>query len=200
MSYRLSTCSLTVLVFTLAAPLSAQAPKQPPSAEDLLAQTKPGPEHERLAQLAGAWNIAVTMGGGPQPMKWQGQANAKPVVGGRFLEINYEAPGAGDPAEGMLLLGFDRRHGEYTLVALDQWGTYWVTARGKPTEGSKLVKLYGRDDDPMMKAMGLTKEFAFALDFGKPDALQIEALMIDTRTPERKEHKLVEYLLTRQKK
>jgi hypothetical protein len=192
-------CSL--LGCLLLAPLAgAQEAKQPPSPQDLLAKTRPGPEHARLAALDGDWRITITMGGGPQQAVWRGEAAAKPIVGRRFLEITYKAEGAGEPAEGVLLLGFDRRHGEYTLVALDQWGTYWVTARGKPTEGSPVIKMYGRDDDPMMKAMGLTKEFAFALDLTDAAHPKLAALMIDTRTPERKELKLVEYAFERASK
>jgi len=95
------------------------------------------------------------------------------------------------------MLGFDRRHDEYTIQSLDSWGTYFVTARGKRAEDAKLIKLYGTDDDPHMKSMGLTKEFAFGVDLTATDKFSIKIYMIDNRTAKRREMLMMEYQFTR---
>ena len=95
------------------------------------------------------------------------------------------------------MLGMDRRHSEYTIQSMDSWGTYFVTARGKRKADSKLIKLYGTDDDPHMKSMGFTKEFAFALDFTASNKFSVKVYMIDNRTPNRREMLMMEYQFTK---
>ena len=45
-------------------------------------------------------------------------------------------------------LGFDRRHGEYTLVGFDTLGTYWVSGQG-PRGEDGVIRMRGEDDDTM---------------------------------------------------
>ncbi len=176
---------------------SAQEPaaKPAPSAsrEELLKQTQPGAEHERMAKYAGEWAASASMGNRSSV----GSARARMITGGRFLHIEYTLTGAAGPIEGSFLIGFDRRHGHYELLATDTFGTYWVASRGKSeAEGGK-IKLAGRDDDPTMKALGFTKEFVHVLDFRRPDEWGIEVRFIDTRTPERREIQAMEYRFQR---
>jgi hypothetical protein len=153
----------------------------------------PGPEHAQLAARAGAWKLTIRMFAGPQPIELTGTATNEMLVGGRFLQSTYKAAGGGFETEGVFTTGFDRRHGEHTMILMDNFGTYFVTARGKaPAEGEEL-KLLGKDDDPQMTALGLTKEFAFAPREVDDDHYVVEIRFIDTRTPERKEIKFMEY-------
>lgn len=152
----------------------------------------PGPEHEKLARYSGTWNVRVTMG----PLTYHGAATNRMTVGGRFLQVEYQAEGEKGATEGIFIAGFDPRHQRHTLIAMDSFGPYFVTSQGKPDASGKL-RLLGSDDDPTMKAMGFTKEFVHVVDFKSADEFTIEVRFIDTRTPERKEMKFMTYSFTR---
>jgi hypothetical protein len=177
-----ATCSFLVMASTVVAqevPLEQQA--------------SPGPEHEQLAARTGDWKLTIRMFAGAQPTEMTGTATNEMLVGGRFHQSTYKAAGAGFETEGVLTTGFDRRHGEYTMILMDNFGTYFVTARGKPPAEGEELKLVGKDDDPQMTALGLTKEFAFVLREIDDNHYTVEVRFIDTRTAARKEIKFMEY-------
>jgi len=178
---------------------SSTAATKPPSQAEMLKMAGPGPEHEQLAGYAGTWDVEIKMGGGRNAMVYQGTAKNRMTVGGRFLEMQYEATGKGGTNEGAFTLGFDRRHKEYALVAFDSFGTYFVTSQGKRDEKSGKIRMTGKDDDPMMKAMGHTKEFVHVLDLRGPDEFAVEVWFVDTRTAERREFKYMDYTFNRKK-
>ncbi|HWN96822.1 MAG TPA: DUF1579 family protein [Methylomirabilota bacterium] len=175
------------------------AATKPPLQAEMLKMAGPGPEHEQLAGYAGNWDVEIKMGGGRNAMAYQGSARNRITVRGRFLEMQYEATGKGGTNEGIFTLGFDRRHKEYALVALDSFGTYFVTSQGKRDEKTGKIKMYGKDNDPQMKAMGLTKEFVHVLDLRSADEYAVEVWFVDTRTAERREMKFMEYTFKRKK-
>jgi len=152
----------------------------------------PGPEHEKLARYSGTWDVQIKMGA----QTYSGAATNRMTVGGRFLQVEYQARGTKSATEGIFVAGFDPRHQRHTLIAMDSFGPYFVTSKGKPDASGKL-RLLGSDDDPTMKAMGLTKEFVHVVDFKSADEFSIEVRFIDTRTPERKEMKFMTYSFAR---
>jgi hypothetical protein len=113
--------------------------------------------------------------------------------------MQYEATGKGDTNEGIFTVGFDRRHKEYALVAFDNFGTYFVTSQGKRDEKSGKIRMAGKDDDPVMKAMGHSKEFVHVLDLRGPDEFAVEVWFVDTRTAERREFRYMDYTFKRKK-
>lgn len=82
-------------------------------------------------------------------------------------------------------------------MAADIGGTYFVTASGKRDSETKTIKVYGKDNDPMMKKMGFDKEFAFALSLQDEDQFSVVVYWIDTRTSERNEIVGLSYSFTR---
>ena len=114
-------------------------------------QAQPGPEHEMLARMAGSWDQELKMWPerGAEPMVMRGVGESRLILGGRFLVGETSFEGIEEPV-GFSLLGFDRRSGEYMAMGVDMSGTYWVTARGKPTPGSADVVLSGEDYNPAL--------------------------------------------------
>lgn len=166
------------------------------SQSELLEMSKPGPNHRQLAALSGDWNCDVNMG---SDAKYQGVANCRMVAGNRFLSVEYSSKGKNDVLEGVFHIGFDRRHGHYTLVSMDSFGTYFVTSKGKPDEETGKIKMYGTDDDPNMKAMGYKKEFVHVLDIRGENEFSVEVWFVDTRTEKRRETKFMEHNFKRSK-
>jgi hypothetical protein len=186
-------------VFVLATQINAQTHREDTAAipADPLELAKPGPAHEELSAYVGPWLVTIRLGAGDSAIDYTGTASNRMAIGNRFLVYEISAKGAQRALEGMFTIGFDRRHSEYTIQAIDSWGTYFVTARGQKEGTPASIKLYGTDDDPHMKSLGLTKEFAYVLDLSDGDSFSIEVLMIDTRTEERHEMKMMEYRFTR---
>jgi hypothetical protein len=175
-----------------------KAPKTaPPTAEEIARLTAPGPEHEKLAKLVGQWDVSVVMGARAAAPKSQGEATIRTTTGGRFLFIEFAAKGQAGPVEGTFTIGYDTRHEHFTLIATDNYGVYFVTSQGKRDDKTGKLRLYGSDDDPMMKAMGLTKEFVHAIDIRDENQLWIEIFFIDTRTERRAELEAMEYVFMR---
>lgn len=158
-------------------------------------QGHPGPEHERLAALAGAWTVEAIDAQG-RPVSPPGTATAVARIGGRFLEVEADLE-RGPLTHAVYTFGFDRRHGQYTVIAMDASGTYFVTAKGTPDASGSRVAMYGTDDDPTMTALGYVKEFVIVLDVRGSDRFDVETRFIDNRTPERKELTFITLRFTR---
>lgn len=176
----------------------ASAPKRPSPEQmrKLLEQTRPGPEHELLAKFAGKWKLTIKSARGAQST---GRANSYMTLENRFLWIGYGTDKKTRAFKGSFQIGFDRRHGRFTLIAMDNSGTYFVTSQGKADPKTGRIKLNGKDDDPYMKSLGFTKEFAHVLDLSNPDRFTITVLFIDTRTPARTESRGMELIFERLK-
>ena len=158
------------------------------------AQGEPGPEHGALATFVGEWQVWLGSSDEPASGDPIGNATALMRLGGRFLEFELEAT-AGPIRQAIYTFGFDRRHKLYTVVAMDNTGTYQVTGRGM-AEGPRIA-MYGTDEDPVMLSMGFEKEFAIALHLVADDHIAIETIFIDTRTPERTEMPFLTFELRR---
>ncbi len=144
--------------------------------------------HALLAAHQGEWAVTLTQPeSGASVARGSGTAVARLRLDGRFLDIETAVDG-GPVREMVHVLGYDLRHGKYTIVLFDNTGTYFVTASSEHGATPPRIALYGVDDDPTMKAMGLDKEFAFVVNMESPDWFSIETRFIDTRTQAREEH------------
>jgi hypothetical protein len=190
---------LTLALGLMFSAVSAAQEAKPLSAEDQLKLTKPGLEHEALARYAGTWDVTVSMGSGASAIQYQGTAESRMTVGGRFLQVEYQAQGKEDETEGMFTVGFDSRHQRYTLIAMDSFGTYFVTSQGPRDAKSGKIRMSGTDDDPVMKALGHTKEFVHVLDLRGPEEFVVEVWFVDTRTAARQEFKYMDYTFRKKK-
>lgn len=190
--------ALTLVNNSLPAQESTQQKKLPSRAEQLKL-TKPGVEHKKLARYVGEWNVEMKMGSGAKALVYQGTAESRMLVGGRYLQIEYQAKSQSKSTEGIFTLGFDPRHQHFTLIAMDSFGTYFVTSQGKRDNKTGMIRMRGTDDDPKMKAMGYTKEFVHVLDLKSDNEFAVEVLFVDTRTPAKREFKFMEYTFKRKK-
>jgi hypothetical protein len=110
-----------------------------------------------------------------------------------------QAKSQADTTEGVFIIGFDPRHDRFALIAMDNFGDYFVTSQGKRDERTGKIRMLGTDDDPMMKALGHSKEFVHVLDVRNEDEFAIEVWFVDTRTPARREFKFMDYSFKRKK-
>lgn len=195
----LSTCTAGLLLAGTALVQDA-----PPSPQDLaemrrlmMESAQPGPEHELLARYVGAFEQDVTVwpAQGAQPVKFKGQAQTRMILGGRYLEQTGTSKFMGMETESLSLVGFDRRHQEFTIIGLDTVGTYWVSGQGPYDPETKTATMRGTDEDPIG---GVTQDFDFRLTFVDDDTLRTEIWFRDAaHSKDGKPFKMVEVVSRR---
>jgi hypothetical protein len=162
------------------------------------AAAAPGPEHEILTGLVGRWDQQWIYSLDPAaPVEGVATVEARLVLGGRFLwvETKGHPVGAGPGLDSLMVLGFDRRHGEYSSYGCDSGATYCVSARGRYDESTRTLTLSGSDTDPVAKVTQdfqvvfrigedrFTTEVVFAPgSFGNDEAI-VGARTVNTRRP-----------------
>ena len=147
-------CRTSVLVAAFASALLGYAARstQPaggPSKEDVLAQMEkgaaPAPEHDLLTKFAGNFQTSgKALVTSDLWLEWRGTERAKAILGGRFLEIDFDADAGQKPdVHSKTILGYDTRVKKYTLWSIDTLGTYSVGALGDFNKATQELTLLG---------------------------------------------------------
>jgi len=126
---------------------------------------QPGDEHDLLADMEGEWESAATlwMPGAPE-FSTRMTSTSSLILGDRFLQQWTKGSFMGQPVESLTILGFDRRHGVYTMVGFDTMGTYYITASGKRDPDTGTILFEGRDED-----LGGEQVYTFEMAFNGDD-------------------------------
>jgi hypothetical protein len=113
---------------------------------------KPGPEHQQLAKMAGAWDVDAKMWMDPKapPTASKGKAQFTPMFDGRFVRQDYQGDMMGTPFTGIGYDGFDRGRGVFTTVWLDSIGTAMMPMIGKASADGKTITYEGEMFCPML--------------------------------------------------
>ncbi len=100
----------------------------------------PGPEHQHLQNLVGNWDLKLRTRFQPDA-PWSespGTAEARGILGGRFVVQDVSASMEGMPFTGFELLGYDKLQGLHTSSWADSMGTSAFHSTGK-MEGEAIV-------------------------------------------------------------
>ncbi len=127
-----------LMVTALAAPLArAEERGMPPS--------KPGPEHERLAKLAGEYTTVSTFRAQPdaKPMESKGTATIRRILGGRFLKEESRGTFMGQPTEGVRLTGYNSPAGRYEATWVYTHSLAMMTLSGESKDDGKTIEWTG---------------------------------------------------------
>lgn len=126
----------------------------------------PGEQHEMLASLVGEFDqtMKMWMMPGAPPMTLKAKLNNEMIMDGRFLRQWSTGKMGPQDVESLQIMGFDRRHGEFTSVGFDTMGTYFVTASGKQDETTGKIAMRGTDNDPMG-----VQDYTFELEIKSKD-------------------------------
>ena len=118
---------------------------------------KPGPGHKHLEQFVGTWKCDVKCWMDPngQPEQSQGTSRTSWIMGGRFLQEEFQGQMMGRPFNGRCILGFDNVKQAYQCVWFDDVNTGIFVSEGKgdaksiTLEGRSSCSATGRTDIPM---------------------------------------------------
>ena len=150
---------LAFLVVVAALAIGADEKKTAPAAgkmdekavmEMMAKYSTPGPEHKKLEELVGTWDTSAKMWMDPSaaPQESKGVAENKMVLGGRFLEQNFEGTMMEQPFTGKGYTGYDLYKKQYVSTWMDSMGTMIMSATGNTDSSGKLT-MTGSMDDPM---------------------------------------------------
>lgn len=130
-------------------PIAAPPPTEPAEVAAETAATpppsEPGLHHQHLDRLAGDWDLTITLWTSleGEPVSAAGSAEARWILGGRFLWTVYRAELLGQPFEAWVIEGYDNQAFQYVGTWRDTQGTYTLIYRGTcqrlepPTAGSE---------------------------------------------------------------
>ena len=112
---------------------------------------QPGEHHQHMKQFAGNWKTETKLWTAPgaEPQISSGTAEAKLVLGGRFLNTIYTGNFMGESFEGVGLSGYDNYEKKHTDIWMDNMGTLMMPSEGICSEGGKVLRMTGRFTNPM---------------------------------------------------
>jgi hypothetical protein len=113
-------------------PEASEASAEEPAVDPLLLLTQPGEHHAHLHRLVGDWDLTIRVWPTPdaEPIESAGTAEARWILGGRFLWTIYRAELFGKPFEAWSVEGYDNQARQYVGTWRDTQGTYTLNYLG----------------------------------------------------------------------
>jgi hypothetical protein len=192
MKVRMTLCIVTGLIIALgSARLPAQDKKDQPD------PSAPGVEHKLLEVLAGNYSAKARafVEPGKPPEESAGVMKRKMIMGGRFLQEEYEGKIGPESFSGMGIIGFDKIRKKYVLSWIDSMSTGFMTSEGSYDSAKKTFTYQSEDFDPStgkkMKGRDLLR-----IDSAEQQTFEMYRQELDEGT---KEFKVLEIVYTRKK-
>lgn len=110
----------------------------------------PGEPHKQFAKLAGEWTTQTKswMAPGQPAEETTGTAVFKSLLGGRFLQQEFNGQMMGQPFTGIAIDAFDNLRQKYVSVWIDTMGTSVFIMEGTASKDGKTITMAGEHDEP----------------------------------------------------
>jgi hypothetical protein len=174
----------------------AQAEKQGSAGKQVHVDVgSPGPHHEMLDQLVGAWDgvFQVTLEPGAPPAVYSGAVNREWILGGRFVREVVKATSDEGPFEGLGYMGYDNFDRQYQSFWMDTTSTGLHVETGNYHPDRKVLHMASDGRDPVT---GRVVHSWGKLDMSNPDRHVYTGYSTD---PEGRTYTAVEGVLERKK-
>ena len=148
-----------VVQLTLPMNLAAQEPEMSDEAKETMnawmALASPGVHHQHLARYVGKWTseVSMWMEPGGEPMVDQAEAEARWILGDRYLEWTVTGNFGGMPFEAHQIDGYDNGGERYQATWLDNFGTLTLSFVGECDGEGKGRTMHSEFTDPVSGAM-----------------------------------------------
>jgi len=115
----------------------------------------PGAPHKVLASMAGSWNTKTKAWMEPNkpPMESTGTCEQKMLLGGRYLQQEYNGEMMGSPFTGINLIGYDNHTKKYVSTWIDSMSTGIYYFEGTASADGKTITQESSYDDPVRGPM-----------------------------------------------
>lgn len=128
----------------------------------------PNENHARLeTDFGGNWSYSFISDFEGMKMEGTGTSSNKLILGGRFLMMESEGTMFGQNVKSITIMGYDNAQKKYTMIGIDELGTYYITAAGLYDEATRTYTLDGTYEEPVLKKM---QNYRFVLNVSDPDA------------------------------
>jgi hypothetical protein len=127
----------------------APSPEEAAMMDAMMKYATPGPEHQKLAKMAGTWKAVSQSYMMPGEKPTEGETVAQSILGGRYLSDHLRGSWNGMPFEGHGITGYDNYKKEYFTVWFDNFGTGVLLGTGNFDAGGKVLTMHATYDDPM---------------------------------------------------
>ena len=193
-----------VIILGLGAAVWAQekekaAPAMDPQMQAMMAAMEkfgtPGPEHKGFAETVGTWDVESKMWMDPAapPHVSKGVSTFRTILGGRYLQYDYEGKAMDMTFSGYGISGYDRYNKKYVSLWLDSMSTGFYLTEGTCDAAGKVCTETGVWDDYTTGQKSKVKDVT--THYGK-DKFTMEMYMV---LPDGKEIKTMELTYTRRK-
>ena len=111
---------------------------------------QPGEPHQLLASLAGSWTTTTKewMEPGKPPTESIGTAEIKTLLGGRFIQQEFDGEMMGQSFKGIGIDGYDNMTQKYVTAWMDSMGTGIFFMEGTASPDGKTITLKGSHPEP----------------------------------------------------
>lgn len=152
----------------------------------------PGPQHARLAEQAGTWDVTIRSWNAPDapPSEETGYVVRTMMLGGRVLAERMEAKMAGEPFSGLGMTGYDNVAGKYWSTWTDSMSTGIMLSHGDCDEKNTCT-FTGSWTDPV------TRQDVSARMVSHQESADVERFEMFAPGPDGKEAKMMEMTYTR---
>lgn len=143
------------------------AEPQPESARSRIAALAlPGKNHEHLASGVGSWDLTIEVWRTPdaESVVSAGTAEARWILGDRFVETTYEGQILGHPFQAQSVEGYDNHAEEYVSTWRDTMGTYTMVFRGGCEEECQMRTVSAEITDPVSGQKFINKRVTTVVD------------------------------------
>ncbi len=115
----------------------------------------PGPQHRVLAGMTGSWatKTGACMEPGKPPVESTGTCEQKMVLGGRFLQQEFNGEMMGGTFSGIGFTGYDNHTRKYVSTWMDSMGTGILFFEGTAGPDGRTITQEARMDDPIKGPM-----------------------------------------------
>jgi hypothetical protein len=157
--------------------------------------SKPGPAHTLLEMFVGEWDSTITVRSEPggRSETSRGRSSINRVLGGRFLQENFEGEAAGEKFQGMGVMGYDNGARQFKFVWIDSLNTALTISSGSYSPDRNRFEMASEVYDPLL---GGLKTVRASLQIKNRD--EYEYVMVDT-APNGKEFISFEMRYTRRR-
>jgi hypothetical protein len=110
----------------------------------------PGEPHKQFAGLEGSWTTKTKewMEPGKPAMESAGTCDFKMLLGGRFLQQEFNGNMMGGPYSGIGVTAYDNLRKKYVSTWIDSMGTGIFMMEGTAGADGKTITLKGQHDEP----------------------------------------------------
>ncbi len=154
-------------------PHKASAPAMDEKAmyEKMMKAGSPSEAHKALDPLAGKFDVKVTSWNDPSkpPEESSGKAERKWIMGGRYLQEEFQGTYGGQPFTGMGTMGHDNVTGKYFGSWIDSMSTSMMVTRGSMK--GQAIHYEGMMSDPIA---GKEVKSSMSITIKGPDAHVLE--------------------------